>query len=202
MSKKCIPTEIVCILDRSGSMSFIKDDVIGGFNSFVKEQQKLGDDATMTLILFDNNYDVVYSDKNIDCVKKLTDDTYVPRGTTALYDAVGRAINEVKSRMKCGKPGRVLFSIITDGYENASREYNKCQITNLIKECKCKYDWEFIYLSASLTAFKDSDAIGIGKSQTFQFSQTSNGYRGMTALYGSAASSYRCGNSISFNKNT
>lgn len=189
-------TEIVCILDKSGSMDAIKSDTIGSFNSFLKEQQKLPDKAIMTVLLFDNEYEMMYDGVDLDNVKPLTSSTYRPSGTTALYDAIGVAISKVEKRFKSGKCNRVLVAIITDGYENASREYNKCQILNLINDHKAN-DWEFLYLSASPSAFNDSHSIGIAPSRTMLFAHTGRGMNNMMASYGSSACSYRTSGRIS-----
>jgi hypothetical protein len=189
-------TEIVCILDKSGSMDAIKSDTIGSFNSFLKEQQDLPDKAIMTVMLFDNEYEMMYNGVDIDCVKPLTSSTYRPSGTTALYDAIGVAISKVETRFNSGKCNRVLVAIITDGYENASKEYNKCQIMKLINDHK-KNDWEFLYLSASPSAFADSGSIGIAPTRTMLFAHSGSGMRGIMASYGSTACSYRSSGKIS-----
>jgi len=188
-----IPTEIVCILDRSGSMGSICNDAIGGFNSFLKEQKELPGKATFTLILFDHEYEVKCNGIDIKEVTPLNNRTYVPRGSTALYDAIGRAICNAESRIdKCNpKKSRVLVSILTDGEENSSKEYDKCKILSMIQKCRDKYGWEFIYLSASPSAFSDAEKIGIRVGRVMQFSHTGSGIRGMTASYGCSASSYR-----------
>ena len=196
---KCndIVTEIVCVLDKSGSMSSIKDDTIGSFNSFLKEQQELPGTAIMSVMLFDDEYEMLHNGDNIQSVEPLTEKTYRPGGTTALYDAVGIAITKAEKRYKCGKSKRVLVAIITDGQENASKEYNKCQMMELIKKCKDDYEWEFLYLSASPSAFKDGGNIGIPTTRILSFSHTGSGVKGMMTRYGCAASSYRTSGSIS-----
>jgi Mg-chelatase subunit ChlD len=183
-------TEIVVILDKSGSMSVIKNDTIGSFNTFLEEQQKLPDKALMTVLLFDDQYEMMYDGVDLQSVEPLTDKTYRPSGTTALYDAIGVAISKAEKRFNCGKCNRVLVAIITDGQENASHEYNKCQILNLINEHK-NCDWEFLYLSASPSAFTDSGSIGISPSRTTIFAHTGHGMRGMMASYSANACSYR-----------
>jgi hypothetical protein len=190
-SNQCndVSTEIVCILDRSGSMSSIRDDTIGSFNTFLKDQKELPGKATMSVMLFDDEYQMLYDGVNLECVEPLTTKTYVPGGTTALYDAIGIALNKAECRFKHGN--RVLVAIITDGQENASKEYNKCQIMEFIKKCKNKYEWEFLYLSASPSAFSDSESIGIDRNRTYHFMPTSHGMRGMMATYGCSISSYR-----------
>lgn len=192
-----VPTEIVCVLDRSGSMSSIREDTIGSFNTFLKDQQSVKGKATMTLMIFDHEYEMIHNGKDIMCVEPLTNKTYVPRGSTALYDAIGIAISKAESRVECGKPSRVLVTIITDGEENSSKEFNKCQIMKLIEKCKSKYGWEFMYLSASPSAFTDGASIGISSLNTFQFKPTGHGVRGMMASYSCNTTSYRTSGSTS-----
>lgn len=186
-----IVTELICVLDRSGSMSSIKDDTIGSFNSFLKDQQEAPGKALMTVMLFNDEYEMMHDGVDIGCVEPLTNKTYVPAGTTALFDAIGEAITKAECRFEKGKTNRVLFTIITDGQENASKEFDKCKIMNLINKCKEKYEWEFLYLSASPSAFTDGHSIGIGNNRIMHFSHTGRGIRGMTAVYGCSATSYR-----------
>ncbi|KKL93493.1 hypothetical protein LCGC14_1874140 [marine sediment metagenome] len=148
-------TELVFILDRSGSMFSMQEEAISGFNSFLKEQQSLPDDANLTLVLFDNNYDLIYNGKNIKGVEPLNSKTYTLGGTTALLDAVGRTINDVNKRLttkvacgSCGhevqKPkGKVLVAVLTDGLENASSDFKKAQINEMIDKQKKEFDWQF-----------------------------------------------------------
>ena len=138
-------TEIVCVIDRSGSMDSIKNDAIGGFNAFLKEQQNLPGEAAMTIVMFDHEYLVPYSGIPIQNIKPLYDGSYVPRGTTALNDAIGRAVSE----LKCRNPKKAIIMILTDGHENASHEFSKCQIKEMIKDCEDR-GWFVAYLSATL----------------------------------------------------
>ena len=186
-----VSTEIVCILDRSGSMSPIADDTIGSFNTFLKQQQELPGKATMSMVLFDTEYEVLYDGVDINCVKPLTSKKYAPTGMTALYDAIGTALSKLENRHKCDK-SKVLITIITDGQENSSKEYkNKCDILKYVEKCKEKYGWEFLYLSASPSAFADGASIGIGKQHTFTFQHSGHGMGQMMASYGCSATSYR-----------
>ena len=131
--KKGKLTEIVCIIDRSGSMGVIRDDAIGSFNTFLKDQQSLSGEALMTIVLFDDQYEIMHNGTRINYVPLLTKKTYVPRGTTALFDAIGRTINEVEDRIngiedKRKKPDNVIVAVLTDGEENASTEFDLLQI--------------------------------------------------------------------------
>jgi Mg-chelatase subunit ChlD len=179
-------TEIVCVIDRSGSMQSIKTDAIGGFNNFLADQQKLPDPATMTLILFDTEYLILNSGTPIKEVQPLNDTTFVPRGSTALLDATGRAINEVNQR----NPKKALIMILTDGHENASREFQKQQIKQMIADCE-KKGWAVIYLSADANAFDDGASIGIGANNIASFQQTARGANVSSMAASYATVSYR-----------
>jgi uncharacterized protein YegL len=188
-----VPTEFVCILDRSGSMSNIRDDAIGGFNTFLSEQQGLQGAAFLTMVLFDHEYIVAHDGTPIADVKPLDRSTYVPRGRTALYDAIGRAIATVRERYE--KPGadpaRVMVVILTDGNENDSKEYTRTQILNTIEKCTKDFKWAFLYLSASPTAFADGISIGLGSANTICFGHHRAGGQSVGRAYGMAATAYR-----------
>lgn len=203
MSKEA--TDILCIVDRSGSMSTIKDDAIGGFNSFLERQKKEPGDAHMTLVQFDNEYEEVFVGKNVSDVPPYTKDTYVPRGTTALFDAVGKAITSLNERrMKTSeeeRPDRVICVILTDGHENSSREYNEPAVKKLIEEKK-KMKWEFIFVAAGMdqcVAENIGAGMGVGVNNIFSVSHSA---RGMSAAYnsiGNAVVSYRASGYIGDN---
>lgn len=160
-------TEIVIVLDESGSMSDIQDDTIGGLNNFIREQQKEPGSANLTLVKFNHKYNTVYSSIDINEVKKINSKTYTPSGTTALLDAVGTTIGDISFRINArkheDKPDRLLFVIITDGYENSSQEYDFKTISNLIKE-KEKKDWVFSYLGADIDNFDDANNLAMANS--------------------------------------
>lgn len=168
-------TEIVCVLDRSGSMATIIDDAIGGFNAMLKDQQKQSRDdgtaANMTIAMFDHQYMVVAENKPVERVEPFCRRSYVPRGSTALLDAVGRTIDDVGRRLQTTqeekRPGKLLFIILTDGHENASTQYNHDQIAERIKHQQERYQWEFIYLSADINAFDHAASINIPTSVRF-----------------------------------
>ena len=181
-------TEIVCVIDRSGSMDSIKNDAIGGFNAFLKEQQSLPGEAAMTIVMFDHEYLVPYSGVPIQNIKPLDDSSYIPRGTTALNDAIGRAVSE----LKCRNPKKAIILILTDGHENASHEFNKSQIKEMMKECEDR-GWFVSYLSVTLDAFDDARSYGIGRGQTASYSNTGNGIFCMMATASQATSDYRGG---------
>ena len=173
-------TEIVCIIDRSGSMGSIRDDAIGSFNTFLKDQQSLSGEALMTIVLFDDQYEIMQNGTRIGYVPLLTTKTYVPRGSTALFDAIGRTINEVKTRISRTEdqkkiPDNVIVAILTDGEENASKEFNLSQIESMIKKQIKQDHWNFVYLSADPKAFEDAGKMGIAKNNVVRFESDSEG---------------------------
>lgn len=169
----------VFILDRSGSMETCRDDTIGGFNAFLREQQ--ADGGTLTLILFDNEYQVLYERKPIGEVEPLTDRTFVPRGSTALLDAIGKTIKSTTS----SSPTVV---ILTDGYENSSNEYTKAHIKDLVEQ-KTKDGWTFVYLGANQDAFAEAGQLGIGAECTvnYEVKRTPEAFRALSAAMSSQA---------------
>ena len=192
-------THIICILDSSGSMSSIMSDSIGGFNSFLKEQRELPDDATITVALFDSNrnYQLLYDNIDIKKAKDITSKEWYPRGLTALYDAVGKTINADKARLaKLGSeaPSKVLVCVVTDGLENDSVEYQVSDIKKLIKDCE-KQDWNFIYLAANQDAFDVGTGFGISGANTYTYTADSVGVDNMSMTLTGAAVSYRAMNS-------
>ena len=186
-------TQIVCILDRSGSMSSIMSDSIGGFNTFLKQQKKLPDEATLTVALFDDKYELLYDDVDIKKVKDITSKEWYPRGVTALYDAIGKTINNVKAthrKLGVEAPAKVLVCIVTDGYENASKEYSLNDVEKLIKNCE-KDDWNFIYLAANQDAFEVGRGFGISGSNTYTYTATLDGVANMSNTLNNASVMYR-----------
>ena len=186
-------THIICILDRSGSMSSIMSDSIGGFNEFLRQQKKLPGEATITIHLFDDKHEWLYECADLKNVKELTNTQWFPRGTTALYDAIGKTINQDKvtlNRLGSEKPSKVLVCIVTDGLENASKEYNRENIQNLIKQCE-NDDWNFIYLAANQNAFAVGTSFGISYANTYTYNANSVGVAGMSATLNNATTSYR-----------
>jgi len=162
-------TEIICIVDRSGSMTPIKKDAIGGFNEFIKAQKNEAGTANITTVLFDHEYSVVHNNVDIQKVELLNDRTYIPRGMTALYDAIGKAINTVHGRMSENyeEPSKVICAILTDGEENDSKEYSQAGIKKLIKEMTEAHGWEFAYLGANQDSFAVAESLFIKNSLDF-----------------------------------
>jgi hypothetical protein len=172
-------------------MQRIASDAIGGFNAFLKEQKDLPDKANFTLALFNHEYELVYNGIDIKEVPELDDKTYTTRGTTALLDAVGRTIDDVKKRLDktcptCGhgekSDRKVLVGILTDGLENASQDYSKKRINELI-DSQSKGEWEFIFLAANQDAIKEGGSLGVAALNNMNYTFDSDGIRkGMRAM--------------------
>jgi len=187
-------TQIVCILDRSGSMRSIIKDAIGGFNSFLEKQKELDEPATMTVALFDDQYELLYDNVDINKVDEMTTDVWSPRGLTALYDAIGKTINTVrdnhKKLPKNQRPSKILVAIVTDGLENNSREYTKKDVNKLTKEMQ-KKDWQFVYLAANQDAFAEGTSIGVSAGNTLNYKNTKKGNKVMFDVLASTTAMYR-----------
>ncbi len=187
-------TELICIIDRSGSMESIRADAIGGFNTFLAKQKKIkGDRCLFTYTQFDTEYEVVHDGKPIEDIPPLTEATYIPRGLTALLDAIGRTVNTVGARLagtpEEQRPGRVAVVILTDGHENASQEFNHSKILEMIKTQSEQFKWEFVYLAAGKEAFDAGHKMGI--SNVAMFSHDAKGAQGIYANASASMRSYR-----------
>lgn len=193
-------TEIICIIDRSGSMESIRSDAIGGFNRFLADQQAPEDPARLTMVLFDDQYEVVYDGTDIRDVKRLTNRTFVPRGSTALLDAIGKTLNTVSARFADmpanDRPEKVIVVILTDGQENASREFTLPVVRKMITTYTNDLKWDFIYLAANQDAFAESEKMGIAADKTMHFSADSSGCSQIYDCASSAASLKRKYNDI------
>ena len=172
-------TDITIILDRSGSMEMIKRSTINGFNSFLKEQQNTDGEAKLTLVQFDHEYQVIYEAVNINDVKGLNTDTFIPRGSTALLDAIGLTINNTKNRIKLleksEKPDNVLVVIITDGQENTSNKYTREKIFKKISKREKKDNWNFIFLGSNQDAIAEGSKFGIQADKALSFANNDRG---------------------------
>ena len=158
-------TELVFILDRSGSMSGLEKDTIGGFNSMIEKQKREDGQALVSTVLFDNESVVIHDRLPLDRVPPLTEEEYYTRGCTALLDAVGGAIHHIGNVHKYARkedvPEKTLFIITTDGYENASRRYDYEKVRHMIQQEKEKYGWEFLFLGANIDAAAEAKRFGI-----------------------------------------
>ncbi len=181
-------THIVVVLDRSGSMRSICQDTIGGYNTFLDAQRKAPGEAAITLVQFDNEYELLYRAKPIKDAPGLSTETYIPRGSTALLDAIGRTINTTGSYLSEQKeesrPAKVVFVILTDGEENASHEFSREKIFDMISHQREVYKWEFVFLGANQDAIHAGH--GIGVAQAASISMAAN-MAGTKAAYSSVS---------------
>ena len=174
-------THISIILDRTGSMESIRDDTIGGFNAFLKEQKSQPGKATLTLVQFDTQdpYEVVHHFKPIQDIPEITHETYVPRASTPLLDAIGRGINDIEQsllKIKDGdNPSKIIFVIITDGRENSSKEFHKEQVLKMVQEKTENENWQFVFLGADLDSINDAISFGINKEAALLFDKSGEG---------------------------
>ena len=174
-------THIAVLLDRTGSMESIRDDTIGGFNSFLDRQRSEPGTATLTLVQFDSQdpYEVIHRFAPIGEVQPLSRETYVPRAMTPLLDALGRAINDLERDLgELGakeRPEKIVFAVVTDGQENASREFSREQVAKMIEEKTERDKWQFVFLSADLAAIGDAESVGIASDATMLFDKSPDG---------------------------
>ncbi len=166
-------TEIVFILDRSGSMCGLEADTIGGFNSMIEKQKKAEGEALISTVLFDNESEVIHDRVNIQRIKPLTDKDYTVRGCTALLDAIGGTIHHIGNIHKYARaedvPEHTMFVITTDGMENASRHYDSDKVKQMIERQKEKYGWEFLFLGANIDAVETAKHFGISKDRAVNY---------------------------------
>jgi uncharacterized protein YegL len=192
-------TEIIFLLDRSGSMGGLERDTIGGFNAFIDNQKKLEGKTLVTGVLFDDQYEVVWNGADAEKVK-LTAEEYYVRGCTALLDAIGKTILDVGYRLsktnEGNRPGKVIFVITTDGFENASREFTYEKVKELIKHQQEKYNWEFIFLGANIDAEREAYNLGIHSQNAFNFEATGVGVESMYKMVCEEVSERRQGSKI------
>ena len=180
-------THIEFLLDRSGSMASIKSDIEGGFNSFVADQAQQPGTCTVSLAQFDNVYEVVYTGTDVHRVPPLT---LAPRGSTAMLDAIGRSVTELGARLAAlpeeQRPGRVIVAIMTDGLENASKEWTYPAIKAVITEQESTYNWQFLYLGADQDAIEVGGKMGIapGRSLTYGRGSSQQAYAATSAVVG------------------
>ncbi len=187
--------EIVCIIDRSGSMNVLRSDAIGGFNTFIEEQRKIDGEATVTFVQFDDVIETIYTNKPLAEVPLLDKENYVPRAMTALHDAVGGTIDLVGGRLSSMKPedrpDKVIVAILTDGIENASTKFSLADIREKVTRQRDVYKWEFIFLAANQDAFAEGAKLGIKEADRFTFAATSEGTAGAYRSMSSSVGGYR-----------
>ena len=189
-------TEIVFILDRSGSMSGLESDTIGGYNAMLEKQKKEEGEAYMSTVLFDDKIEVLHDRKRIEEIEPITDREYFVRGCTALLDAVGGAIHHIGNIHKYARPEDVpektLFIITTDGLENASRQYTYEKVRRMVEHEKEKYGWEFIFLGANIDAVHVAGRFGVSADRSVRYTSDSEGtalnYRTVSRVVSTARS--------------
>ena len=173
-------TELIFILDRSGSMQDLAAETINGFNSLVEKQKHTGN-AFLTTVLFDNDYELLHDHIDIRQVPTLTSNEYYARGCTALLDAIGRTINSVGNRLSQtpeeARPGKVICTITTDGLENASSKYSLSEIKEMITHQRNVYKWEFVFLGANIDAIETAESIGISRKRAKTYTASPDGCR-------------------------
>ena len=180
-------TEIVFILDRSGSMSSFEADTLGGFNATIEKQKEQNGKVYVSTVLFDNDSEVIHDRIDINEIKRMSRRDYQVRGCTALLDAIGGAIHHIGNIHKYARPEDVpehtIFIITTDGMENASHRYSSEKVKEMIKRQTEKYGWEFIFLAANIDAVETAENIGIRKERAANYRQTKDGvYRSYCAM--------------------
>ncbi|MBQ0065727.1 MAG: VWA domain-containing protein [Firmicutes bacterium] len=174
-------TELVFILDRSGSMRGLEKDTIGGFNAMIDKQKTDGEEVFVTTVLFDHEVEKLHERVAIQKVEALTEKEYYVRGCTALIDAIGSSIDGMirwqKRLSTADKADKVIFVITTDGYENASKKYSASEVKQMISYQKEKYDWEFLFLGANIDAVAEAKKFGIEEDRAVTFLNDSQGVR-------------------------
>lgn len=192
-------TEMVFILDRSGSMKNLTSDTIGGFNSMIETQKNEPGEAFVTTVLFDDQYELLHDHVNINEIKPITNKEYYARGCTALLDAVGKTINSIGSRLSATpedeRPDKVIFVITTDGMENSSREFNKKAVKEMIEHQQDKYSWTFMFLGANMDAVSEAASLGINTDFAKTYTANSIGTR---SVYASMTKAMSCTRSADF----
>ena len=189
-------TELVFILDRSGSMSGLESDTIGGFNAMIAKQKKAEGEAYVSTVLFDNESVVIHDRVDIQRIEPMTDKQYSVRGCTALLDAVGKAIHHIGNVHKYAReedrPEHTLFVITTDGMENASRSYTAERVRQMIERQKSRYGWEFIFLGANIDAIETARHFGIDQNRAVSYRSDHEGTRLNYEVISDAVSQLRC----------
>ena len=193
-------TELVFILDKSGSMAGLEADTIGGFNAMLKKQQKVDGEAYVTTVLFNHDYELLHDRIHVNGISVMTDEDYEVGGTTALLDAIGFTIQKIKNVQKRTRESqraeKVLFVITTDGMENASCEYTVEKIKKMIRFQKEKYDWQFIFLGANIDAVTTAAKFGIGEDFAVDYHADEIGTQLNYEAVGEAVSNLRSGKKI------
>jgi len=188
-------TELVFILDKSGSMSGLEDDTIGGFNAMLKKQQAIEGGCLVTTVLFDDGYELLHDRIDIQAVKPMTQEEYCVGGCTALLDAIGKTVNKIaKVQRQIAEDTakeKVMFVIITDGMENASREFSAKRVKQMIGKQQERHGWEFIFLAANIDAVETAGRYGIRADRAQNYHADDEGTEVVYAAVGAAMAGYR-----------
>lgn len=172
-------TELIFILDRSGSMNGLESDTIGGYNAMLEKQKKEAGEVVITTVLFDDKYELLHDRINLRGITPITDKEYYVRGNTALLDAMGKTINKIgnaqRHTVEDERAEHVMFVITTDGMENASHEYSYDKVRQMIEHQKSKYGWEFLFLGANIDAVSTAERFGISKDRVSNYNADSEG---------------------------
>jgi len=194
-------TRIAIVLDRSGSMESCKESTVAGFNEFIRTQRELPGEATVKLVQFDDQYETVF-DVNLKTCPELTQNTFVPRGSTALFDAQGRTIVELGRELAAlpehERPSKVIVVTLTDGLENASKQYNLQQISEMIREQRDKYKWDFVFLGANQDAIATAAAMSIPLPSAMSYSTSKAGIAATMAAVSHYVGAARVGKDAAF----
>lgn len=186
------PVELVAIIDRSGSMASIRNDSIGALNTFIEEQQKLPGEANLTVVLFDDKYEILQDRVAIKDAVKFDTTNFVPRGNTAMNDAIGRTVSSFQSLATANKIGKnVIMCVLTDGEENASKEYTNSKLKEMLTECQDKLKWEFVFLAANQDAVMNGASRGFSNANSRSYAATGAGIHKASGLLGAAVTTYR-----------
>ena len=193
-------TELVFILDKSGSMCGMEEDTIGGFNSMIEKQKKLDGKVYVSTILFSNNSQVLHDRVDIEKIEPMTEMQYNVGGSTALFDAIGSAIKHIGNVHKYAReedvPQHTMFIITTDGMENASHTYSSAEVKKMISRQEEKYGWEFLFVAANIDAVETARNIGIRKERAANYEYSKKGTRNIYAAVDCAVSAMRCNEDI------
>ncbi len=188
-------THIAYVLDRSGSMQHLTEAAISSFNEFLREQKEEGDDASLTLVLFDDQYEVPVENLPIKEVPDLDTKTYTARGSTALLDAVGKTIDNLQSQFKDRPvglaPAKVIVAIFTDGCENSSLEFDWKQVSKKIRDCRENHGWEFLFLAANPDAIATASQMSIDRKDSAEIFFSREGIRSSSKAYSRKISAHR-----------
>ena len=196
-------TELVFILDRSGSMAGLESDTIGGFNAMIEQQKKLDGKVYVSTVLFSNYSKVIHDRKDLSEIEPMTDKDYTVGGCTALLDAIGGAIHHIGNVHKYARPEDVpehtMFIITTDGMENASREYGSEKVKKMIRRQEERYGWEFLFVAANIDAVETAEHIGIRRERAANYRHDSEGTEKLYCAVSATVASYRKNASVDDN---